>query len=122
MKQLFRFIALIVASLIYSIPASADPEHVRVMLLTVVFDNATGEVVTYYINGFDDKEACTAKSMAITATAEDRAGPGKHVGMSLCFGDATVYGGKAAPQMIVPPGEQMVPAIPEEAKGPITDL
>jgi hypothetical protein len=121
MKQLFRSIALI-AALAYGSIAAADPEHVRVMLLTVVFDNATGEVVTYYLNGFPDKEACTAKTIAIAATAEDRAGPGKHVGMSLCFGDATVYGGKAKPQLVIPPGEVMVPAIPEEAKDPIMDL
>ena len=103
--------------------ARADPPGVRALLLTVAFDNTTGEVTKFYVNGFPDVETCTNKSMAIAAVAEERAGAGTHVGMSLCFSDATVYGGKSKPHLMIPPGEKLVPKIPDDApKGPITNM
>lgn len=70
--------------------AHADPEHVKAVLLTVIFDNATGDVVQYFQNGFPTGDACTAAMAGIAAEATKKAGSDAHVGMSLCMSDSTV--------------------------------
>lgn len=95
----------------------ADPLHTRVMLLTAAFDDSNGEVVKWFVNGFPDKDSCTEATIALAATASQQIGEHAHIGMSLCFGDATVYGGTAQPVAVAPSLVKMdVMSIPQEAK------
>lgn len=105
----------------YAQPALGDPLHTRVVLLTVAFDNKTGEVVRYWINGFADKDSCVGGALGIAAIASQQLDATAHVGQSLCFGDVTVYNGKA------PAVPLRQPAAPKAApqpgyKGPVTQF
>jgi hypothetical protein len=109
----------------HPVPAHDDPTNVHILLLTVAFDSK-GEVAKYFINGFPDKDSCVSATIALAAEASKQLGDDVHVGQSLCFGDATVYGGKApaVPYQAKPEPAPKAPQTESKPgyKGPITNL
>jgi hypothetical protein len=67
------------------------PQHAKVVLLTVAFDNETGEVVKFFVNGFPNVIACQGATSGLAALAQDQLPPSAHIGMSMCVGDSKVY-------------------------------